>query len=240
MFGRALLAILVLATTPLIAQTTVPFVGCPSDGQIGPLEAPKDLPKAVSLPPETGARLAYYRAEEGVGVLAPLGWHCFSTYGSNGSSLFVSPQPLSSNNFFHDEAQLFKGPFIQVSISIGDTSGRFDVAVIIARLFPSHRQFALNVLHEHLLLNELPRGPFAKDHLRYLSKESVEYTTPANQVGEGTQSFLAADDQPINGVVMLTGKELSAVHLAVRLAPQDSSLATYIMRQLEQDAAKLQ
>ncbi len=33
------------------------------------------------------ARLAYYKAKNGFGILGPRGWHCFSTYGSNGSTL---------------------------------------------------------------------------------------------------------------------------------------------------------
>ena len=41
------------------------------------------------------ADLAHYRSEH-LGVLAPRGWHCLETYGSNGASLFVSPDPPPS------------------------------------------------------------------------------------------------------------------------------------------------
>lgn len=122
--SRLLLLAVLFASSTSHAQTTVPFVGCPSDGQTGPLEAPHGKAKAVKLPPAIAAKVAYYHdGQSSRGILAPRGWHCFSTYGSNGSSLFVAPRPLSSNDFFHDPAHLFTSPMIQVSTSLGDTSG---------------------------------------------------------------------------------------------------------------------
>src|SRR5271156_5114144 len=73
----------------LVLHCKSPFVGCKSDGQVGPLDSSKGIGSHTKLPSEVANQLAYYKAEHGFGVLAPRGWSCFSTYGSNGSSLFV-------------------------------------------------------------------------------------------------------------------------------------------------------
>src|ERR1700722_19088064 len=80
------------------AGDSVPFVGCKSDGQVGPQDAP--IGTAISMPITTKAAqmLAYYRTAEGVSVLAPRGWYCFGTYGSGGSALMASPQPIDTAN----------------------------------------------------------------------------------------------------------------------------------------------
>lgn len=232
-----LFACIILIASTAHAQRTVPFVGCPSDGQIGPIGAPTGKSKVLPIPAEAANQLAWYQAEEGSGVLGPRGWHCFSTYGSNGSSLFVAPQPLDSKLFFSDHGASFAGPAIQLSGMIGDTSGRFSVALSIARLFPAHRDFAENVRNEHLLINQLPTGPAPTDKLHYLSKEAVEFTTPANHDGEGTQSLLTKSSLPITGFVMLTGEELSCTTLAIRLPPDLAYLAPIITKQVEHDGA---
>src|ERR1700729_1277487 len=67
------------------AVVTVPFVGCASDGQMGPQKAPNGKNLAVAIPAAMANRLAYYKGENSSGVLAPRGWNCFSTYGSNGA-----------------------------------------------------------------------------------------------------------------------------------------------------------
>jgi hypothetical protein len=215
------------------AQATVPFVGCPSDGQVGPLAPPHGQPLKLHIAPEAASQLAFYKAEDGPGVLAPRGWHCFSTYGSNGSSLFVTPQPLTSNLLFSDGFKGFDGPAIQLSQMVGDTSGRFSVAETIARLFPAHRDFAKRVLAEHSLLKSLPKGPYPTDKLHYLKPERVEYTTPANIEGEGTESRLLKSSLPISGVALLTGEELSCTKLAVRLPAALASLAPTITHTVE-------
>jgi hypothetical protein len=84
------------ATSAKNAVRLVPFVGCKSDGQVGPVKAPSGRSKMMAIPAEAAQRLAYYKAEEGVGVLAPRGGHCFETYGSNGATLYVSPDPINA------------------------------------------------------------------------------------------------------------------------------------------------
>ena len=78
------------------AQASVPFVGCRSEGQADPIDAPTGTSIPVSMSPEAAKRLAFYKAEVIAGVLAPRGWFCLGTYGSGGASLLVSPEPFDS------------------------------------------------------------------------------------------------------------------------------------------------
>jgi hypothetical protein len=71
------------------AQTSVPYVGGPGDGQTGPYVAAKGSPKPVKLPPSVANQLAWYeyKREAGqFGTLGPRDWNCFATIGSNGWS----------------------------------------------------------------------------------------------------------------------------------------------------------
>jgi hypothetical protein len=49
-------------STPKPAAVSVPFVGCPSDGQAGPQKAPTGKNPILSIPVEAAERLAYYKA----------------------------------------------------------------------------------------------------------------------------------------------------------------------------------
>jgi hypothetical protein len=147
-----------------VAGSQVPFVGCESDGQVGPLKAPQGKAKRVALPSEIADRLAYYKAEEGFGVLAPRGWYCFSTYGSNGSTLYVAPEPMNGKVLLSSDWGGFAGQAVQVSVSIGDTSGRFAVARVIARVFPDRKEFVQDVIAEGIeSAASFPLGPYPTD-----------------------------------------------------------------------------
>jgi len=216
----------------------VPFLGCESDGQVGPLKAPHGQNKVVSISVQTAQRLAFYQAEEGFGVLAPRGWYCFGTYGSNGSSLYISPEPIKSADLFSTEWDGFTGSVIQISNDVGDTSGRFEVASIIAEVFPAHMDFVRNVIAEgNEPASSYPTNSYPKDKLTYLSKEIVEYQTPASTEGLGTRSRLKANSKPINGVAMLFGEEHSLLHLSMRLPPESDDLTRIIIQQVEREVA---
>src|SRR5436190_3374384 len=113
------------------AQGTVPFVGCPADGQSGPIAPPKGQPKVVSLGDLPAGGIAYYKGDQAPGVFAPAGWHCRVWYGSSGSTLVVTPTPLDTTHF-----PKVAGPAVEMSVSYGGTSGRFNVARYASRLFP--------------------------------------------------------------------------------------------------------
>ena len=213
----------------------VPFVGCKSDGQVGPLDAPTGQSPVTDLPATVARRLAYYKAENGVGVFAPRGWHCFSTYGSNGSNLFVTPEPIDPTILFSSGWKGFAGPAIQISVADGGTSGRFQVARVIARVFPSHRQFVRSVIAEGIEpASSFPAGPYPHDKLTYRDKNIVEFETPANADGLGTDSRIQPNSSPIRGVaILLSDADTSLVQLSVRLPTQDLDLEFAIIHQAE-------
>ena len=208
------------------APVRVPFVGCPSDGQQGPQPAPRNG-HVPSVSAAAAPQLAYYASRE-LGVLAPRGWHCLGLEGSNGSSLIVTPEPHHSRDFLNGTPPL-RGPFVQIAFSYGGTSGRFEVATVIARVFPEHLDFARRVAAEWMS-EPLPRGPYPGDRLVRLRPNAVGYTTPAGQAGLGTDNGLAAGDRPINGLVILQlGAEPNLVKLDVRLPAAQAGLATPIL-----------
>jgi hypothetical protein len=224
-----------------LPSTRVPFVGCESDGQVGPRDAPKGDPKSVAISTELASQLAFYKGEDGIGVLAPRGWHCFEAYGSNGSILLVAPDPIDSKLFFSDTWKGFTGPAIQLTGRAGGTSGRFDVAETIARVFPAHRAFVRRVIKEDIEpASDFPYGPYPKDKLIYRSKEVVEFQTPPNSEGMGTHSRLRANNSPIEGVAVLlvppADPDYDLFELATRLPPALAHLAPVIIHQVEHDA----
>ncbi len=217
---------------------TVPFVGCASDGQAGPQPAPTGQAKAVALVAAVAQRLAYYKAEYGPGVLAPRGWHCFSTYGSDGANLFVSPDPIDTKNIFSDGWKGITGDGIQISVADGGTSGRFEVAKVIARVFPAYKAFAQSVIAEGLEpASDFPFGPYPNDKLTYRSQSVVEYETPANTQGLGTVSRLLANASPIDGVAIIAGADTDLIQLSARLSGANHDLIPAIVGQVESDEA---
>jgi hypothetical protein len=217
----------------------VPFVGCRSDVQVGPRPAPKETAKAVWLDAAASQRLAYYKSETPGGVLAPRGWHAFGGYGSSGSSLTVAPHSIKS---FADLSAGENGPVITVNQISGETSGRFGVAQVIARVFPTQREFVENVIKEGLRPEtDFPFGPYPKDKLTYRSDLVVEFQTPPHSEGLGTEFGLTQNDQPINGVAIMKGEKPEESpyleFLTVRLMPDKEGLTTQIIQQFERDCA---
>ncbi len=224
---------IILFTSPAAGRVTVPFVGCPSDGQTDAIPAPKDKPVAVDLSPAVAARLAYYTAEIGVGILAPRGWHCANLYGSNGWFTVIAQEPITPADLLADKP--VKGPAIQVSISDGETSGRFKVAQLVARFFPKYRRFADKVIAEGLeKANSFPSGPYAADKRIARHPNRVEYLTPPGKDGLGTASRLVASGLPIDSVAALEEAEgdyvAGALVIAVRLPQDQDDLAPVILR----------
>jgi hypothetical protein len=226
-----------VSTSRHTSTVMVPFVGCKSDGQLGPLEAPAGRTESLSI--STGAAyLAYYKAKNGFGVLAPRHWHCFSTYGSSGSSLYVSPEPIDPARLFSQSWKGFSGPLIQVSVSDGGTSGRFQVAKTIARVFPDYRQSVRDVIAESIEpASSFPVGPYPHDKLTYRSRRIVEFETSAEADGLGTDSRLQSNTDPIMGVAILFGGDPSLVQLSARLPAQDREMTRVIIERVEREVA---
>lgn len=239
------------ARSPVFAQTTgvasnaqevpvsVPFVGCASSGQIERLEAPKGTSRLVPISPEAAQALAHYESADGIGLLAPRGWHCEGASGSGGYALFLSPKPIRHS--MSGWAGL-EGAAIEVNHMYGGTSGRYNVAQIIARVFPAYRAFAVRALEMSDL--PVPSHPYPKDTLNYIGKAIVEYKTPAQTDGLGNfDSWLGKNDMPIIGAAILlvdpppkpNGDPPDAVRLSVRVPPDLTRLTPEIVRYVERD-----
>ena len=134
------------------AHTSVPYVGCSGDGQTGPYAAAKGPPKPVHLPQALADQLAWfeYNGDAGrFGTLGPRGWNCFASIGSSGWTLYIAPDVLDNAKLLeHRNWKGFSGPVIQFSGSDGGTSGRFEVAKVVARVFPAHRAYARSIIAE--------------------------------------------------------------------------------------------
>jgi len=216
----------------------VPFVGCRADGQMGPVDAPKGKSRVLPIAAEAAQQLAYYKSEQGFGVLAPRGWYCFGVYGSDGSALYVSPQEIAAANLLSSTWSGFTGPAIELAAESGETSGRFGVSRVIARVFPAHKAFVQSVIEEGIEpADSFPFGPYPKDKLIYRSKEIVEYETPENTDGLGTNSRLKKDASPIRGVAILMGQTPDLLRLSARLSPNLADLMPAIVQQVERDAS---
>jgi len=215
----------------------VPFVGCARDGQVGPSPAPRGQPRLVGIDPSAARELAYYSDGMGIGVLAPRGWYCFGTYGSSGSTLYVSRAPLDTANLGPE----FTGGVIQASVSEGGTSGRFEVAHAIARVFPAHMAFARKVMSEGFEpASSFKMGPFPRDRLTRRGTDVVEYLTPPNSDGLGVaESRLKPSNDPISGVAILQGEDTDLLFLAARLPPDLAVLTPTIVTQFEKDAVEI-
>jgi hypothetical protein len=225
-----------IAGKPQEHSISIPFVGCKSDGQTGPMEAPKGASRPMPVSREAAQKLAYYKSNLGVGVLAPRGWYCFGRYGSAGDTLFVSPQPIDTTRFSTSPGDLV-GSAIEVSYRFGDTSGRFEVAEVIARVFPAYKAFANEVMKELQPGDMFDFRPYPTDSMTYKSKSLLEYRTPAQTDGLGTNSWLPKSGSPIDGAAILIGQTPDLLLLSVRLAPDLEGLTTAIVRQVERDAA---
>jgi hypothetical protein len=216
------------------AQSRVPFVGCPADGQVGPVDPPEEKAPAVMLTPAQAGQLAYYKADPTYGVLAPRGWHCFGTYGSGGDHLFITPDPIQKDAILAWDG--LNGFGIELSHNFGDTSGRIRVGQIIARVFPEQRQFVEKMIEFDLASRDsFEFAPYRTDTLNYKSSKLVEYMTPARAQGLGTESTaFKAHDHAIRGLAALIGPAPDSLFLAIRLPANLESLASAIIADLEQ------
>lgn len=205
---------------------------------MGPLKAPAGKSHPVPIPAASVRRLEYYKAGYGPGVLAPRGWHCFSTYGSNGSNLFISPDPIDGKTvLLSNDWKGFAGQAIQLSYSYGGTSGRFEAARVIARVFPAYKQFAQSVIADGLEpASDFTFGPYPTDKLTSRAKNIVEFETPANVQGLGTNSRLQPNATPIDGVAIISGEDTDLILLSARLSAKDRDLIPLIVKQVEAEA----
>lgn len=205
------------------------FVGCASDGEQGsaPLP-PRELPE---YPPEVTARLAYY-ASGNLAVVAPRGWHCVGRLGSSGADLLITPEVQAASGPSNLDKRA-SGPAIFASRSFGTETGRVQVARIAARVFPIAKKFVQTVIAK----SPESRGavhftPYPEDTVTRPSDTDIEFETPANKDGLGTDGRLEKNGQPIVGAAMLNG-DMDLFMIAVRLPPEDKDLVATTMQAFE-------
>jgi hypothetical protein len=143
---------------------SVPVIGCETGGQVT-MPVPKTSVAFVPIRSAIAAKLAFYKSANGLGLLAPRGWHCYGTVGSGGSQLFVTPEPVNLREYFSNAWPGFQGQVVQLVRRLGDTPGRFNVAEVIMRVFPERRSFAESVRVGFPGTN-LPVGPYPADKWR--------------------------------------------------------------------------
>jgi hypothetical protein len=219
------------------ASDRVPFVACASDGQAGPRPGPKDSGHAPAVAPSLAGKLAYYASAD-LSVLAPRGWHCIGLYGSNGATLVVTPEAHQAADVLKPNFHL-TGPAVELSLSLGSTSGRFEVAQVAARLFPSQRAFVQRIIAEGIEpASDFPFGPYPADKLTRRSNTDVEFQTPAHADGMGTTSFLAKNASPISGVAIMTARG-DLVVVDVRTPPGSSDVTASVVAQTRAASSSL-
>ncbi|HEX8584002.1 MAG TPA: hypothetical protein VF680_06285 [Allosphingosinicella sp.] len=226
MQAAVLAPLLLLLAAPAAAE--VPFVGCASDGQVGAVAAPA-RGEVDHIPAAAAPGLAYYGTRS-LGALAPRGWHCFALSGSGGEYLLITPERHGSTDLLGRAKGVTKGPAVAVGVTYGFTSGRFEVARTIARLFPRHQDFVREVQALDTETALLPNHPYPADALVRLGDEAIAFTTPANKKGLGTTHFLLPARDPITGlVILLPDEDMSMLELSVRLPRKDKALERFIL-----------
>jgi hypothetical protein len=226
------------SATRSIKAVSIPFVGCPSFGQVEVLEAPTGTSEPVRIREQDGQSLAYYKSADGISVLAPRGWYCQGASGSSGAALFLGPTLIAHTSSGWEG---LGGAAMEVNDLKGESAGRYEIAELIARAFPAYRWFARRVWDFD---SPLPYGPYPKDTLTYLGNAVVEYKTPARTEGLGNfHSWLGKNDLPITGAAILlldsrhpVGDIPHLVLLSIRFPPDLARLAPAIVRYVEREA----
>jgi hypothetical protein len=209
----------------LFAQKVrVPFVGCPSTGQLDDIEAPQGTAKRLRIGPSAARRLAYYQGDVVSGILAPRGWQCHGNNGSAGEELLVSPTPASSNG---------NGAGVMLDHISAAAFGRFAVADVIARVFPSKRAFVQAMIDGgDVPPNGFTFGPYPTDKIVVQTNQLVQFETPPRAAGLGSGGYFTPNDDPIDGVAILEGRNPDLLILRVRLPRELRDLAPVIIRDL--------
>ena len=94
---------------------------------------------------------------------------------------------------------------IQITREDGDTSGRFGVARMIARVFPAHKAFVTRVIEEGIEPADSNRALTREISWLTRTTRSSNTKTPAQTDGLGTNSRLRKNRNPIRGSAILVG-----------------------------------
>lgn len=208
-------------------EVKVPFVRCPSDGQMGPQPGSKGEAQTIHISFKLPGPIAYYD-----GVYAPAGWHCFELIGSSGNTVIVSAKPIPKwvpgKEFWID------APAIQMSSMSGETSGRFGVATYGHMLFPDLTKDFVKAVEDEGIesKDDIELAKYPTDTFTSLNKTLVHFETPANTKGIGTAGDVAASKAPIIGLVSLglEGSEVTGISiLRISMGTKDDTWSKVLM-----------
>ena len=210
---------------------TVPLIGCPADGQTGPLDAPENGSVELPIPADAARDLAYY-STLGYSVLAPRGWNCIGVYGSSGSSIIVTPEVIQPMEMFGNKK--LAGELVVLKHTWGFGSGSSTLAEVIRMAFPKYQEHAESI--EEMYGPPAHSGPYPDDVLLAISDSVVAFETPAEKEGMGTQlnNWIEPNQNPIRGVAMLVGPnpDLLLIQTRFEVNPQ---LADVILQEAQRD-----
>lgn len=211
-------------------QSRAPTVNCAGNDEVDSSQAQKGASVPVPVAQAIADQISYYKAEHGTGIFAPRGWYCRSWNGSNGSFLAVTPKPIPPPYF---PLPSIGGPAVTIATWDGESSGRVRVAVVASQLFSvAGSDYVASVRQEHLIADSaFQPESHPEDQLQYLSDRFVEYTTPANREGLGTDGMLDMSNLPVRGLTILNlvAEANSLIEVRVRLPPNLNSLTEPIL-----------
>jgi hypothetical protein len=231
-FGVLLFFLLIGATGgPELKAPVVPLVACSPEEATVKAAHPAGQSRPVPLDQQAASQLSYYRAADLPGVYAPKGWHCTVWNGTNGRILLVTPQRIPPPYF---PLPVILGTAVMIQTTEGKSSGRFHVAIVAAELFPVvGRDFIKSVRQEHLISDSsFDAEHYPDDQLQYLSDRFVQYTTPPNRSGLGTEGILDMSDLPVRGLTILNPQNevISLTEVRVRLPNELAPVAEMVLR----------
>jgi hypothetical protein len=161
-------------------------------------------------------------------------------YGSSGSVVFVSPDPIDRRRIF-EPAYRFKENVVEFGYTLGGTSGRFEVAAVSSRLFPIARDFVNAVAKDQKDIGgpplDLGQKSLANDRIVGRSDTVVRFVTSAGHKGLGTRSRLAVNASPIDGFAALVkdGGDWDLIELNIRLPAKDRDFVLAIQSVAERN-----
>lgn len=208
----------------------VDFVGCPADGQVGEVAPPQGEPKNAVLDGVSPDSIAFYKGERAAGAFAPSGWHCRVWYGSSGSTLIVTPEPIEGAQ---SQLPKFSTPAVEVASILGGTSGRFSVAAYASRLFPLPAALFIQKVKDEGAVPDSDLGAYPNDSVSILSNLVVEFKTPANTRGVGTDGALDPSGDPISGLAVLDESKPEEPNISIvriRLGPTKEKMGRLLLR----------
>jgi hypothetical protein len=225
---------------PLQMSLPVPLVDCPTNDQPGTARARVGVSMPAPVDGRMAEQVAFYRSLDSPGVYAPRGWSCHGWDGSNGTILVVTPHRLEPPFY---PLPVIGGPAVVIQSSDAGSSGRFHVAIVAAQLFALIAdEFIATVRQEHVISDSaLQAEPHPNDQIQYISDRLVQFTTPANRTGLGTDGLFEPSDWAVRGLIVLNLERdvNSLTEVRVRLPAALNAVAATVL-QLETTCIQLQ